>query len=88
MQNITRKLTVYKITAYDVKVENMQPTMEIVAECEVLDSSMTRGKARAALAEATGMTMPKGIDIIWEEARQVTYAMPLDQFLAGAVIVA
>ena len=88
MQNITRTLTEYEIKAYGLGVdENGVPTVQVVAECNAEDASMTKSLARAELAAATGLPIPKGTTIKWKPVGTITYAMPLDKFLDGAVII-
>ena len=88
MQNITRTLTEYEIKAYGLGVdENGVPTVQVVAECNAEDASMTKSLARAELAAATGLPIPKGTTIKWKPVGTITYAMPLDKFLDGAIII-
>ena len=88
MQNITRTLTEYEIKAYDLgEDENGIPTVQVVAECNAEGASMTKSLARAELAAATGQAMPKGLTIKWKPIGTITYAMPLDKFLDGAIII-
>lgn len=88
MQNITRTLTEYEIKAYDLgEDENGVPTVQVVAECNAEEASMTKSLARAELAAATGQAMPKGLTIKWKPVGTITYAMPLDKFLDGAIII-
>lgn len=88
MQNITRTLTEYEIKAYDLgEDENGVPTVQVVAECNAEDASMTKSLARAELAAATGLPIPKGTTIKWKPVGTITYAMPLDKFLDGSVII-
>lgn len=88
MQNITRTLTDYEIKAYDLgEDENGIPTVQVVAECNAEGASMTKSLARAELAASTGRAMPKGITIKWKPIGTITYAMSLDKFLDGAVII-
>lgn len=88
MQNITRTLTEYEIKAYDLgEDENGVPTVQVVAECNAEGASMTKSLARAELAAAAGQAMPKGLTIKWKPVATITYAMPLDKFLDGAVII-
>lgn len=88
MQNITRTLTEYEIKAYDLgEDESGIPTVQVVAECNAEGASMTKSLARAELAAATGQAMPKGITIKWKPIGTITYAMPLDKFLDGAIII-
>ena len=88
MQNITRTLTEYEIKAYDLgEDENGVPTVQVIAQCSAEGASMTKSLARAELAAATGQSMPKGITVKWKPIGTITYAMPLDKFLDGAVII-
>lgn len=88
MQNITRTLTLFDIKAYDlVEGEDGTPVAVGVAECHAEGTSMTKGEARAALAEATGEKLPKGLMIKWTPVSTKTYAMPLDQFIATASVI-
>lgn len=88
MQNITRTLTEYEIKAYDLgEDENGVPTVQVVAECNAEGASMTKSLARAELAAATGLPIPKGTTIKWNPIGTITYAMPLDRFLDGAIII-
>lgn len=88
MQNITRTLTEYEIKAYDLgEDENGVPTVQVVAECNAEGASMTKSLARAELAAATRQPMPKGLTIKWKPVGTITYAMPLDKFLDGAIII-
>lgn len=88
MQNITRTLTRFSIKALDVSIdENDQAKVEVIAQCTVESTSMNRAAARAALQEATGEKLPKGITIKWEQIGSITYGMPLDSFLAQATVI-
>ena len=87
MKNITRTLTDYIITAYDLVDGEDGPEVSVVAQATSLAVSMTKSEARAALAEATGKKLPKGITIKWEPQAVYTYAMPLDNFLKNAVVI-
>ena len=88
MQNITRTLTVFHIKAYDlVEDEEGRPTVQVIAECEAEDASMTKALARAELAAATGEPMPKGITVKWTPIGRITYAMPLERFIDSATVI-
>lgn len=87
MKNITRTVTVYHITAYDLADGENGPEVSVVAQTTSRAVSMTKSEARSALAEATGKKLPKGITIKWEPQEVYTYAMPLDKFLENAVII-
>lgn len=87
MKNITRTVTEYIITAYDLVDGEEGPEVSVVAEATALAVSMTKSEARAALAEAIGTKLPKGIIIKWEPQAVYTYAMPLDKFIENAVVI-
>lgn len=87
MKNITRTVTDYLITAYDLVDGENDPEVKIVAQTSGLAVSMTKSEARAALAEATGKKLPKGLTIKWEPQAVYTYAMPLNQFIENAVVI-
>jgi hypothetical protein len=87
MKNITRTVTDYLITAYDLVDGENGPDVKIVAQTTALAVSMTKSEARAALAEAIGSKLPKGLTIKWEPQATYTYAMPLDKFLEQAVVI-
>lgn len=87
MKNITRTVTDYLITAYDLVDGENGPEVKIAAQTSGLAVSMTKSEARAALAEAMGAKLAKGLTIKWEPQATYTYAMPLDKFLDQAVII-
>lgn len=87
MKNITRTVTDYLITAYDLVDGENGPDIKIMAQTTALAVSMTKSEARAALAEAIGSKLPKGLTIKWEPQATYTYAMPLDKFLEQAVVI-
>lgn len=87
MKNITRTVTDYLITAYDLMDGENGPEVSAVAQATALAVSMTKSEARAALAEAIGSKLPKGLTIKWEPQATYTYAMPLDKFLDQAVVI-
>lgn len=84
--NITRTMNIYDIKAYDVvdSVDGLK--VEVICEAEAVDSNMTSGKARAALAEVSGKKMPRGCTVKWEKTGRIVYAMPLEDFIAAASI--
>ena len=89
MQNITRTFTLYNVRAYDlVENEDGDPGISVIAECQCLNTSMTKSTARAELAQATGNKIPKGVAIKWTPVETVTYAMPMDMFIENAIVVA
>lgn len=87
MKNITRTVTEYIITAYDLVDGEDSPEVAVVARATALAVSMTKSEARAALAEAIGSKLPKGVTIKWEPQATFTYAMPLDKFIENAVVI-
>lgn len=87
MKNITRTVTEYIITAYDLVDGENGPEVSVVAEATALAVSMTKSDARTALAEAIGAKLPKGLTIKWEPQAVYTYAMPLDKFIENAVVI-
>ena len=88
MKNITRTLNRYQIRAFDiVENENGVPELAVIAETVAEATGMTKTDARAALAEATGVRLPKGTTIKFVPAGSVTYAMPLDDFIASATVI-
>lgn len=87
MKNITRTVTDYIITAYDLADCENGPEVYVVAQTTSRAVSMTKSEARAALAEATGKKLPKGLTIKWEPQAVYTYAMPLNQFIENAVVI-
>lgn len=87
MKNITRTVTEYIITAYDLVDGEDSPEVAVVARATALAVSMTKSEARAALTEAIGSKLPKGVTIKWEPQATFTYAMPLDKFIENAVVI-
>lgn len=87
MQNVTRTMTEYKITAYSVGEIDGEVGLNVVAECTSLSTTMNKGEARAALMEATGTAVPRGCTVVWKPVRVVKHAMPLDKFLAESVVI-
>lgn len=87
MKNITRTVTDYVITAYDLADGENGPEVSVAAQATSLAVSMTKSEARAALAEAIGEKLPKGLTIKWEPQATFTYAMPLDKFIENAVVI-
>lgn len=87
MKNITRTVTEYIITAYDLVDGENGPEVSVVTQTTSRGVSMTKSEARAALAAATGKKLPKGVTIKWEPQAVCTYAMPLNQFIENAVVI-
>lgn len=89
MQNITRTFTLYNVRAYDlVENEDGDPGISVIAECQCLNTTMTKSTARAELAQATGNKIPKGVAIKWTPVETVTYAMSMARFIENAIVVA
>lgn len=87
MKNITRTVTDYLITAYDLVDGENGLEVKIVAQASALAVSMTKSEARAALVVETGAKLARGLTIKWEPQATYTYAMPLDKFLESAVVI-
>ena len=49
MQNVTRTMTEYEVTAYSVCESDGEVGLNVVAECTVHSTTMNKGEARAAL---------------------------------------
>lgn len=84
--NITRTMNVYKIQAFDIAEDGGRMLVEVIAQCECVEASMTKGKARAVLAKVNGEPMPRGCTVKWEVVGRITYAMPLEDFIATASV--
>lgn len=87
MQNVTRTMTEYEITAYSVGEIDGEVGLNVVAVCTVHSTTMNKGEARAALMEATGTAVPRGCTVVWKPVKTVKHAMPLDKFLAESVVI-
>lgn len=87
MQNVTRTMTEYKITAYSAGEIDGEVCLNVVAECTVHSTAMNKGGARAALMEATGTVVPRGCTVVWKPVKRMKYAMPIDKFLAESVVI-
>ena len=87
MQNVTRTMTEYEITAYSAGEIDGKVGLKVVAECTVHSTTMNKGEARAALMEATGTAVPRGCTVVWKPVKTVKHAMPLDKFLAESVVI-
>ncbi len=83
---ITRTMTKYEVEAYDI-TENDEgvPQIETLAACKVMATSMTKGAARAALAESTGAPVSRGVTITWKPVQRITYGMDDSVFLDQAI---
>lgn len=85
--NVTRSFIAYEIKAYGIEEIEGEPTLKVLAETQAVASSMTKGAARAALAEAAGHAMPSGCTVKWEPKVKLTYAMPQDEFVENSTII-
>lgn len=86
MANITRTMNVYNVNAFDIVESDGEMNVEVICETETVDTSMTTGKARAALAKVAGKPMPRGCTVKWEQTGRIVYAMPLEEFIAAASV--
>lgn len=87
MQNVTRTMTEYEVTAYSVRESDGEVGLNVVAECIVRSTTMNKGEARAALMEATGTAVPRGCTVVWKPVKTMKYAMPLDKFLDESIVI-
>lgn len=87
MQNVTRTMTEYEVTAYSVCESDGEVGLSDIAKCTVRSTTMNKGEARAALMEATGTAVPRGCTVVWKPVKRMKYAMPLDKFLAESIVV-
>lgn len=86
MQNITRTFTKYVLKAYDIVDGEEGIALMEIAEAETAATSMTKGAARAELAKVYGGSLPRGCTVKWDAVGSITYAMPLDEFIANASV--
>lgn len=87
MQNVTRTMTEYEITAYSVLESDGEVGLSAIAECTACSTAMNKGEARAVLMEATGTAVPRGCTVVWKPVKTVKYAMPIDRFLEESVVI-
>lgn len=87
MQNVTRTMTEYKITAYSVGESDGEVGLNVVAECTAHSTTMNKVEARAALMEATGTAVPRGCTVVWKPVKTMKYAMPFDKFLDESIVI-
>ena len=85
--NVTRSFIAYEIKAYGIEEIDGEPTLKILAETSAIASSMTKGAARAALAEAAGHAMPSGCTVKWEPKVKLTYAMAQEEFIENSTVI-
>ena len=87
MQNVTRTMTEYEVTAYSVCESDGEVGLNVVSECTAHSTAMNKGEARAALMEATGTAVPRGCTVVWKPVKTVKHAMPLDKFLDESIVI-
>lgn len=87
MQNVTRTMTEYEITAYSVLESDGEVGLSTIAECTACSTAMNKGEARAALMKATETAVPRGCTVVWKPVKTVKYAMPIDKFLSESVVI-
>lgn len=84
---ITRSITKYEVTAYKLYVDHGVPKLEKIGTAEVEGTRCDKTMARKAIADATGKTLPKGVEIEIVANTVTTYGMDLDKFLSQAQVV-
>lgn len=81
---ITRSITKFEVTAYKLYVDHGVPKLEKIGTAEVEGTRCDKSMARKAIADATGKTLPKGVEIEIVAKTVTTYGMDLDKFLSQA----
>lgn len=84
---ITRTITKFEVTAYKLYVDHGVPKLEKIGTAEVEGTRCDKTMARKAIADATGKTLPKGVEIEIAAKTVTTYGMDLDKFLSQAQVV-
>lgn len=84
---ITRSITKFEVTAYMLYVDHGVPKLEKIGTAEVEGTRCDKTMARKAIADATGKTLPKGVEIEIVAKTVTTYGMDLDKFLSHAQVV-
>lgn len=84
---ITRSITKFEATAYKLYVDHGVPKLEKIGVAEVEGTRCDKTMARKAIADATGKTLPKGVEIEVVPKTVTTYGMDLDKFLSQAQVV-
>lgn len=80
---VKKKLRRYEVTLYETNRANGYPELVPCFSTEVVDTTMTRRKARAALS-AAGANPRKGAEIMWEVLGEIVYAMSVEDFIEKA----
>lgn len=84
---ITRSITKFEVTAYKLYVDHGVPKFDKIGAAEVEGTRCDKTTARKAIADATGKTLPKGVEIEVVPKTVTTYGMDLDKFLSQAQVV-
>lgn len=84
---ITRSITNFEVTAYKLYVDHGVPKLDKIGAAEVEGTRCDKTMARKAIADATGKTLPKGVEIEVVPKTVTTYGMDLDKFLSQAQVV-
>lgn len=84
---ITRSITKFEVTAYKLYIDHGVPKLEKIGTAEVEGTRCDKTMARKAIADATGKTLPKGVEIEIVAKTVTTYGMDLDKFLSQAQVV-
>lgn len=84
---ITRSITKFEVTAYKLYIDHGAPKLEKIGTAEVEGTRCDKTMARKAIADATGKTLPKGVEIEIVAKTVTTYGMDLDKFLSQAQVV-
>lgn len=84
---ITRTLTTYKATAYDLEFVNGKPEIHEIGCAEFSGTRPDKTAARKAISDAIGRTLPKGVEVNIVAVREVLYGMDLDKFTSMAQVI-
>ena len=84
---ITRSITKFEVTAYKLYVDHGVPKLDKIGSAEVEGTRCDKTMARKAIADATGKTLPKGVEIDIAEKEVTIYGMDLGKFLSQAQVV-
>ena len=88
LARVTRRLTTWRVLLYDTEIKPGGPEVKLVCETSVEAFAMSRQRARLAARDAIGRTrLSPTMFVEWEPASYKTYSMPLDEFMAHAVLV-
>lgn len=84
---ITRSITKFEVTACKLYVDHGVPKLDKIGTAEVEGTRCDKTMARKAIADATGKTLPKGVEVEIVPKTVTTYGMDLDKFLSQAHVV-